>query len=132
MLKTNDAIEARLIAAIDPVVEASKKGCSSFELTFEDSGEEYGLNAYWNGRDGAWDCGEADPLSLLLICENAEREDVKDKKMDNETLVSLACLLSRSRAWIQSFQDGWYGRSNSNTSITGYLLGRKLRLKYKE
>lgn len=128
---SDEAIEARLLAAIDPVIEGAKHGCSSFDgLDFEDSGEEYGLNAYWDGRESCWDGPTTiDPLSLLLIAERSERESVH--RDDNEVVHTLAAILNRPAKWVYSFQDGWYGRSNTNTSITGYLLGRKLRLKYK-
>lgn len=127
---SDEKIENRLITAIDPVVEGSKAGCSSFELTFEDSGEEYGLNAFWDSKESCWNGrNEMDPLSLLLVSERPERKSVN--KLDDETVATIAHVLNRPAGWVRSFQHGWYGRSNGDSSIMGYLLGRKLRIKYK-
>lgn len=130
MILSDEAIEKRLISVIDPIIDGSEMGCSSFELTFEDSGEDYGLNAYWDARESCWDGPtEMDPLSLLLVAERCERESVN--KLDDETVATIACVVDRPAGWVRSFQHGWYGRANTDSSIMGYLLGRKLRLKYK-
>lgn len=83
------------------------------------------MTGFWNDGYCCWDTKmPADPLTHLLI----EKHPVLSKTTDDNFAVgSLARYLDRSPNWIRSFLDGWSGRANQHTSISAYLLGKKVR-----
>jgi hypothetical protein len=118
-MNLNQEIETQLINLIDSWLSEEKTNCLSFD-------GEYTI---------LWDnvffisTSKIDPLSLLLWDTNPERCLNGD---DNITTATIAKLLNKSPAWIQSFQNGWSGQKNKSTSISAYLLGVKLRKRYKK
>jgi hypothetical protein len=100
-------------------------GCY-YRLSFNDPEDKDGFNGIWNNK--CWSAQQdIDPLTCVLLIENPERNVAYD---DNESVSTVVKLLAKSAGWVRSFQHGYYGKANQFTSITGYLLGRKLRLKY--
>lgn len=99
-------------------------------LVFKETGEDEGLNVYWNSKNKMWDVSsDIDPLSALILLEIPEREK-KSQLDDDEIVATLSTLLGRRPGWVRSFQCGWYGYNNKSTSINGYILGINLRKKY--
>lgn len=99
------------------------------DLLFEDIGEPNGFNSFWNVQNNMWTLTSdlSDPLSLLLL----SRQPLPYTAGHDDINVATLCrLLDRKSGWVLSFQDGWYGRSNNSCSITGYVMGRNLRIKH--
>jgi hypothetical protein len=118
-MTTDMEIEAHLTKLIDTWLAEEKTNTLSFD-------GEYAVD--W---DNVWfiSTSKMDPLSLLLWDINPERCLNGD---DDITTATIAKLLGRSPAWIQSFQAGWAGKDNQSTSISAYVLGDKLRRHYKQ
>lgn len=135
MIMKDSMINKMLIKLIDDFLEVAKKGCSSWSaLDFEGCGKDENLNAYWDykERPPCWSANvndSIDPLSLLLVAEQPER-DLRATRDDVEAINTLCLHLDRSATWVRSFQFGWFGDSNKGQSISGYITGRDLRLRY--
>lgn len=109
---------------ISQEIESIIIGCLTENLSFKN--EEF--IAFWNIALCKWQSNSnPDALSCVLIKLNPEPNRNGD---DDIVVATLSKLFGISAGWIRSFQDGWRGISNRHTSITGYLLGRKLRLRY--
>lgn len=121
----NKQVEDLLRTAIDQYIHAYKYN----KLAFDDCGEDDGFNAYWSHDDNSWESinDTVDPLSLLLFMGKPIPYTEGD---DCIATATVADYIGKSTGWLRSFQDGWYGRDNKSTSITGYLIGRKFRLEY--
>jgi hypothetical protein len=111
-------IENELIAAIDQFLTNKDHKLS---LWFSSYAVEH--------KENRWELSnkQADPISILLVHKNAERYTKGD---DDIILASLSRSLSIPIAFLKSFICGWNGENNSGTSISGHLLGDKLRKKY--
>lgn len=134
MITEDCIINTMLVELIDEFLEVAKKGCSSWsELDFEGCGEEENLNAYWDYKEcpPCWSSfnDSIDPLSLLLVAKQPER-DLRATRDDMEAINTLCLHLDRTASWVRSFQFGWFGEKNDGQSISGYVTGRNLRLKY--
>ena len=70
---------------------------------------------------------KAEPLSLLLIQKNPERVSSGD---DDILIATLSKFLQKPTWYFRSFQCAWQGKTNSSMSISGFLLGEKLRKKF--
>lgn len=122
----DDNIEKRLCECLDNLLDEIPM---VWKLSFERSKQEASLNAFWNLEESCWDCADIiDPLSLLIVTESPERE--RRSNGDSEVIATLGQCIDRRQAWVHSFQCGWYGEKNQSGSISGYLLGNKLRRKY--
>lgn len=108
-------IESRISKAID---EANRY----HKLIFEEKKWTVSFEKKWVNEF------EIDPLSALLLIEQPERI----KNEDSEIIASLSSALNRRPAWIHSFQCGWTNQNNKSGSISGFLLGSKLRKKFLE
>jgi hypothetical protein len=89
---------------------------------------EDGLYVAWDIIRQEWYAlGALDPLTCLLLFKQPERHTTED---DNQVIATLAVCLERRPAWVRSFCDGWFGNKNQHGSISGYMLGHQLRLRY--
>ncbi len=83
------------------------------------------FSAYWVSEENAWMySGEIDPLSAVLLVEQLEPYRKGD---DDLAVATLSNLFSRYAGWIRSFQIGILGQANSGSSISGYLMGVKIK-----
>lgn len=85
------------------------------------------LAIYWSGEHNSWKCTDLtklDPLSWILYCLNMEPCYDGD---DNLAIATLARRFNRSANWVKSFHLAVNGKANSGTSISGYVLGLKVR-----
>lgn len=102
------------------ILQLLQKTIKSTSLTLTFKKPESYFYAYWDSN--RWLAHNfADPLSILLV-------DLQIPKVDGDCLAlsSLSKFFNKRIAWVESFQNGVYGLTNSN-SISGFLLGRKLR-----
>jgi hypothetical protein len=89
---------------------------------------EDGLYVAWDTTCQEWYAlGALDPLTCVLLFKQPERHTKED---DNQVIATLSVHLERRPAWLRSFCDGWFGNKNQHGSISGYVLGHRLRLKY--
>ena len=86
-----------------------------------------GLDVKWDDETNKWISKMADPLSSILLIEQPRPWSYKD---DDLVISTLSKVLGKKVAWISSFQDGWMGFDNRHASITGFLLGSKLKRQY--
>lgn len=122
----DDNIEKRLCEHLDNLLNEAP---IVLDLSFKRSKREASLNVFWDTEKSCWDCKDIiDPLSLLIITERPERE--RRGNDDNEVVATLGKCIGRRPEWVHSFQCGWFGETNQTGSISGYLLGNKLRRKY--
>ena len=83
--------------------------------------------AYWVSAENSWMySGEIDPLSAVLLVEQKEPYRQGD---DDLAVATLSNMFSRYAGWVKSFQIGILGKSNSGTSISGYLMGCEVKKK---
>jgi hypothetical protein len=114
-------IEKTICAAID---QSIGDDCT---LDFSCSIDGY-FNAVWLGRENAWRSPlRADALSCVLIANQIEPAG---KGYDNIAIATVAKYFDRRLIWVDSFQFAWQGYPNHGMSISGYLMGRKLRSLY--
>jgi hypothetical protein len=127
---TNQNIEKLIIDAIEGIQPIHFRHTLSFDRK-ECQGYVNGINAFWSIKEGNWDCAEmVDALSCVLLHYQPERiKDGEATRVDIEIIDTLCVFLNRRHGWISSFQNGWYGEGNTS-SITGWLLGDKLRRMY--
>jgi hypothetical protein len=120
-----DDNQARLIIiAVDQCLALP----TAYTLTKAPSEIEDRLYAFWDPDRKEWDAQDAfDPLTCLLLCDQPERCKKED---DNQIIATLSVHLQRRPAWVRSFLDGWFGPNNQHGSISGYVLGERLRRKY--
>lgn len=104
---------------------------NQLDLDFAGSGEEDNVVAYWSTKEKPclWESAlsSIDPLSAVLVFNQPEKRSKED---DNEAIATLSYFLNKSPGWLRSFQCGWFNKSNSSSSITGFLIGRTLRNEY--
>lgn len=119
MIKHDQEVEQLIVKVLDKAIK------DNYKLKFEKPDE---FTAVWSHEEIHWKCSKiTDPFSLVLLIKRPERNNNAD---DNEVVSSLSVYLKRSPVWIKSFQHAWCGENNKSGSITGYLLGDKLRRKY--
>lgn len=116
----NLAIEKLLIEIIDLYLKTNKKN----SLSFIDNKK---FTVFWDNNNWFLSSREADPISLVIFEKNPERCKVGD---DDYIIATISKILDKPAWWVRSFQHGWYDRPNNSMSISGYLLGRKLRKKH--
>ena len=84
---------------------------------------------FWDNNIWFLEFAKADPFAILIFDQNPEC----CRNSDDDVIVATAAkMLDQSTWWVRSFLDGWNGCLNNSMSITGYLLGDKLRKKYKK
>ncbi len=83
--------------------------------------------AYWLGEENKWMFdGEVDPLSAVLLVEQKEPYREGD---DDIAVGTLANMFGRKPNWVKSFQLGLTNKTNSGTSISGFLMGVRIKQK---
>ena len=70
-----------------------------------------------------------DPLSCILLTNQLSPKYDGD---DNIAVATLAKHFNKSTGWIRSCSDGIRGKSNSSTSITGWVCGSNIRKQLNE
>ncbi len=118
-----DEIEVPLLTT----VVKSFLDSTHYKFNFIDPGTEGGFHIYWNEKQ--WDIKDdnVDPLSIYLYVEKPERYM---NGVDDFITATIAKSLDKTVWWVYSFQDGFYGRTNKSTSISGHVLGRRFRRAY--
>ncbi len=84
------------------------------------------LNVTWNINK--WESNDklCCPLSSLLITHNII-PDVRLIKSDDLKCSTIAIFLNKNESWINSFICAIQGKQNEGTSISGYILGLKIK-----
>lgn len=86
------------------------------------------FSAFWISRENAWRSSlQADALSCVLVANQIEPAG---KGYDNIAIATIAKYFDRRLIWVDSFQFAWQGFPNHGNSISGYLMGRKIRSLY--
>lgn len=113
-------VEQLLIRVIDAFLALDQDN----SLSFEDKSDHC---ICWENNAWHLTSPKVPPLSLLIIDKNPERCLTLD---DDFIIGTISQILDKPPWLILSFQDGWFGRSNRSASISGFLLGEKLRKRY--
>lgn len=116
----NQEIEKLFVKLIDEFLKEDKRN----SLLFTDKGK-HGI--FWDNNIWFIEVEAVDAINILIF-----KKDPKCYKEGNDDYIvsTAAKVLDKPAWWVCSFQDGWYGQSNKSMSISGYLLGDKLRRKY--
>lgn len=121
---TDKEIENRIWEAINFYVITNSKKDLNVIVDLNATINNDGFSVHWNDVT-RWTLNDkGDPLGLLVFHE----APIPNTTLDDNVMVSTAAtLLGKSIGWVRSFQDGIHGFKNKNTSISGYLLGYKIR-----
>ena len=85
------------------------------------------LAIFWSGPHNAWKCldsNQLDPLSWVLYCMQPEPFREGD---DDLAVATLGNLFNRKPSWVKAFHIALSSKTNSGTSISGFLMGVKVK-----